>query len=242
MDRGEAEAKAAAKAVRDAEGFVADGPDKPLLGLYFADARRGWVVGAYGLALATDDGGKSWRSIAHRLDNPSGKHLNDIRPDGLGALVIAGEQGALFRSEVAVSGGDPGLAPTDVRFVAVKTPYTGSYFGTVESRAGELVAYGLRGNAYRLVEPGASWQKVELGQTATVTAGARLADGAVVLADETGRVLLSRDGAAKFTALASGGSRSFTAVAQAPDGALVLAGAGGMTRLAPDILTAEDKK
>lgn len=241
-DQGEAEVKAAANAVRDAERFVGEGPDKPLLGLYFADASRGWVVGAYGLALATDDGGRSWRSITHRLDNPAGKHLNDIGSDSRGALVIAGEQGALFRSDAPVSRADAGVAPAEVSFVAVKTPYTGSYFGTVESRGGELVAYGLRGNAYRLVESGTRWQKVELGQAATVTAGARLADGAVVLADETGRVMLSHDGAANFAALASGGSRSFTAIAQALDGALVLAGAGGMTRLAPDILTAEDKK
>jgi hypothetical protein len=38
---------------REAEGLVQDGPDKPFLGLHFADAKRGWVVGAYGLALAT---------------------------------------------------------------------------------------------------------------------------------------------------------------------------------------------
>ena len=46
-------AAGAEKAKRNAEAMVADGPDKPFLGLFFRDADHGWAVGAYGLALAT---------------------------------------------------------------------------------------------------------------------------------------------------------------------------------------------
>ena len=227
---GVAQADAAAgRLLRDAERLVADGPDKPLLGLHFIDERRGWVVGAYGLALATDDGGQSWHSIMRRFENPAGKHLYDIR-EGEGGLVIAGEQGVLLRSG---NGGDS--------FAAVPTPYAGTYFGTV-SAAGRMLAYGLRGNVYRRVEGAADWQKLDPGLPVTVTAGIELADHSIALADQAGRVLRSSDGGMRFTAVPASGSRSITGLAQAGDGALILSGMGGMTRIEPDAIAMETKR
>src|SRR5690606_33173407 len=43
--------------------LVADGPDKPFLDIQFSDARHGVAVGAYGLAIRTADGGRSWQSF-----------------------------------------------------------------------------------------------------------------------------------------------------------------------------------
>ena len=49
------------KELAEAERLVADGPDKPFLDVHFFDENRGLVVGAYGLAFVTDDGGKRWQ-------------------------------------------------------------------------------------------------------------------------------------------------------------------------------------
>lgn len=225
----EARQQAAQRLVREAGGLVADGPDKPLLGLHFEDERHGRVVGAYGLALATDDGGASWYSLVTRIDNRGGKHLYDIRRAG-DEFVIAGEQGTLLRADAR--GG---------HFAAVATPYAGTWFGTLAGAGGDLVAYGLRGNVYRRGEGWTSWEKVDAGAPVTLTAGLALADGSLVLADATGRVLRSRDGGRHFSALAAGAARSFTGMAQAGDGALVLSGPGGMTRIEPVALAAADQ-
>ena len=56
-------------ALKSAERLISDGPDKPLLDLLVFDARRAMVVGAYGMALATEDGGTTWTPWRSRLDH-----------------------------------------------------------------------------------------------------------------------------------------------------------------------------
>jgi len=208
----------APRRIADAQRLVAEGPDKPLLDVAFADASHGIAVGAFGLALRTADGGRSWQSIRSHLPNPQGRHLYDVAIDG-NVMLIAGEQGALFRS---TDGGD--------HFEAVTTPYAGSFFGVLPGPGGELLVYGLRGNVFHSTDAGASWTRVELGQPITVTAGLRLADGRVVLVDETGRVLGSSDGGASFQPQAVARPFTFTGAVESGSGRLVLAGARGLTR------------
>ena len=218
----------AAAALRSAEFLVNDGPDKPFLGVRFADARHGYVVGAYGLALATADGGRSWQSLVGRIPNPRGKHL--YRVDIAGErLLIAGEQGALLRS---VDGG--------AHFATLRTPYAGTFFGALELGDDALLAYGLRGNVWR--GDGASWAQVELAQPVTLTAGLKLADGSVLLADESGRLLRGDAAASRFTALAASLPTGLTGMVQAADDALVVSGTRGLSRVEPATLTAEAKK
>ena len=82
--------------IAQAQQLVDDGPDKPMLDLLFLDAKNGLVVGAYGLAFVTHDGGLSWQSIRSRIDNPNGLHLYSIERVGAD-LFVAGEQGTLLR-------------------------------------------------------------------------------------------------------------------------------------------------
>lgn len=214
---------------RNAEQLLADGPDKPFLGVYFADARRGWVVGAYGLAFATDDGGKHWQSIIPQVENPKLRHLYSIQAVG-GKIFFTGEQGTL-------------LASSDGRkFAAMKTPYAGTYFGMVGAAGNELVIYGLRGNVYRSDDGGNRWDKVDLGLPVTVTAGLRLANGDLLLADETGRVLASRDAGKSFKPVAVPKPSYFSGMAQTADGAIVLSGVRGMARIDAVSLKTESKQ
>ncbi|WP_051278008.1 YCF48-related protein [Solimonas flava] len=204
---------------RNAERLVEDGPDKPLLGLYFADARHGLVVGAYGLALQTDDGGKSWRSIIGRFANPRGLHLYAITPIANGFLVAA-EQGNVFLS-----------TDGDSYFALLKSAYPGTYFGALALDGEHVLAFGLRGNAWAYGLPDQSWTHVALPDAATLTAGLKLPGGDVVLADEGGRLFRLRGGAASAVALQGAAAGGISGMTRTTDGALVLASIRGPLRV-----------
>lgn len=166
-----------AKAIRDAEQLVADGPDKPLLDVLLFDERRAWVVGAYGLALATEDGGASWSSWAERLDNPKAQHLYALRKRGE-TVLLAGEQGLLLLSR---DGGQT--------FQRLESPYRGSWFTAELSDDRTWVVAGLRGNAWRSVDGGASWAALPAPPGASITASTVTSDGKLLLASQAGFVM-----------------------------------------------------
>lgn len=204
----------------EAQSLVGDGPDKPFLNLHFFDAQRGIVIGAYGLAFATDDGGRSWKSISARLENPSALHLYDII-DLEGSLFIVGEQGLILRS---TDGGES--------FLALKTPASGTLFGVLATGPSNLIAFGLRGKAYRSDDLGESWMPLPNHQSETLTAGARLSDGQLVLADESGTLQLSRDDGKNFQTLSLPESGFLTGIAELPDGQLAVSSTNGVIRVA----------
>ncbi|CAG4882745.1 conserved protein of unknown function [Georgfuchsia toluolica] len=205
----------------DAERLVADGPDKPFLDLWFRNEEEGFVVGAYGLILATTDGGKTWRSWQHHLDNSQGHHLYSIDVVG-NDIYIAGEAGALFHST------DAGES-----FSEVKTPYSGSYFGVRHLAGGGVIAFGLRGNIYQSMDGKGGWQKISTNDESALNAATFLDDGSIILVDQGGRVLRSRDGGRSFQAEPVRQGFPLTGAVQAADGAMVLAGLGGVVRSAP---------
>jgi len=204
--------------VGNAEHLVADGPDKPFFGLYFADAKHGWVVGAYGLALHTSDGGASWQSLMGRFDNAKGRHLYSILPLQ-DKLYLLGEQGAVFRS---VNGG--------AAFEELTTPSRGTYFGAVACGTNCLLAYGLRGNANRSVDGGQSWQAVKL-PPASLTAGLALGERSVLLANEAGQLLLSRDAGDTFKEVSQLPAGSMVSLLQYSNELLLAAGIRNMTSI-----------
>jgi photosystem II stability/assembly factor-like uncharacterized protein len=198
----------------DAANLAAQALDKPFLDVWFENEKSGFVVGAFNLILHTDDGGASWQPWMDRMDNPKGLHLNAIRPVGQ-ELYIVGEQGLVRR-----------LAKGDARFEAVATPYQGSYFGVL-GRAGALIVFGLRGNAFRSVDGGRHWQPVATGVRVGLNTGLALPDGRLGLVSQGGQILLSADDGASFAPLrqAAPGPTSAAVVAA---GQLVLAGARGV--------------
>ncbi|MGV8919669.1 MAG: WD40/YVTN/BNR-like repeat-containing protein [Pseudomonas sp.] len=203
-----------------AQQLVADGADKPFLAVYFADQQHGLVVGAYGLAMLTEDAGEHWRSVGSELDNAGGMHLYAILGDPQG-VVIVGEQGTLLRGTAL---GQP--------FSRVPSPYHGTWFGAVRMAPGHDLIFGLKGNAYRL-EEGSQWQPVATAEPSSLTAGKQLADGSLVVVSEGGRVLRSTDQGRHFQALATSelDGSTITDVTQTTDGALVLTGPRGVKRL-----------
>lgn len=207
------------KARAYAKMLRADGPDKPLLALHFDDARRGLVTGAYNLALETEDGGRSWTPVSPRLPNPRQLHLYGIHVvDGGATTLIAGEQGLLLRS-------DDGRRS----FTAVPTPYKGTWFGVLSDAEGGWLLYGLRGTVYRSTDRGASWAAVPSGASSSVTAGRRLHDGRVVLATQTGELLLPT-GQGGYAPAGAAVPAAIADLAEAADGSLALATLRGPMR------------
>lgn len=165
------------KAVKDAEQLVADGPDKPLLDVLLIDERRAWVVGAYGLALVTEDGGATWSSWAERLDNPKTQHLYAVRKRG-NAVLLVGEQGLLMLSR---DGGQT--------FKRLESPYRGSWFTAELIDESTFVVAGLRGSAWRSADGGVSWVALPAPPGASITASAVAPDGRLLLASQAGFVM-----------------------------------------------------
>ena len=205
-------------AVRTAAMRLAgQGADQPLLDVWFDNERSGFVVGAFNLIFHTDDGGASWQPWLERVANPNSYHLNAIRTIA-GDTLIAGEQGTLLK-----------LSQDRSRFVALPTPYQGSWFG-ITGGPGVLLAYGLRGNAFRSVDGGISWTRADTGVRVGLTAATVLPDGRLLLVSQAGQVLISADRGASFQPLRQAPSGPAFAVA-APDGHnIVLGGLRGLRR------------
>lgn len=204
-----ARASGDAAALKSAERLQADGPDKPLLDVLLLDAQRIWVVGAYGLALASDDGGQRFASVSARLPNPKELHLYAARAQG-DTLLLAGEQGLILRS---IDGGQ--------RFTRLDVPYKGSFFTAELGAGGSITLAGLRGNAWRSNDGGLTWAQLPCPVPAAITASLPLADGRVLWASQAGLVLAEADGAL----------RPLPAPPQPPINALVQAASGQVLAL-----------
>jgi photosystem II stability/assembly factor-like uncharacterized protein len=175
----------ATRVLPEVKRLVEPGPDQPFLDVWFDNEQTGYVVGSFNLIFRTTDGGKSWEPLYHRTENPEGLHLYGIRGIG-GELYIAGERGLLLHLDRSTG-----------RFSALTSPYKGTYFGIV-GKPGTLVAYGLRGNAFRSHDAGKTWEKSETGITTGITSGTLLPDGRFVLVSQGGQILVSADDARTF--------------------------------------------
>lgn len=172
-----AKASGDAAALKSADRLLTDGPDKPLLDLLVFDAKRVLVVGAYGIALLTEDGGATWNSWRARLDNPKELHLYAVRQRG-SRIVIAGEQGLVLQSL------DAGAS-----FKRIATPYAGSFFTAELPDDKSIVLAGLRGNAWRSADAGAKWVQLASPVPVSITASAISADGELLFANQAGMIL-----------------------------------------------------
>jgi len=193
---------------------VVQGPDKPFLDVWFADERTGYAVGAFNLVVHTADGGRTWESLSGRTDNPKQYNLHAIRPMG-GSLFIAGEAGLLLK-----------LDSQSQRFRAIATPYNGSFFGLAD--AGDaLLLFGLRGNALRSIDGGATWARVDARLPASIVATAQSAGGRLYLADASGRIAASHDGGRTFAPVTTQPALPVTGLVDVGNGLIAIVGPRG---------------
>ncbi|GAB3628353.1 Ycf48-like protein [Pandoraea terrae] len=170
-------------------GAPATNAGDPILDVYFADETNGFVVGAFGLMLRTGDGGKTWERWEQHVPNSEGSHLYGIRAVG-DALYIVGERGAIFVSTDRAE-----------HFIAVKSPYEGSFFGLTGVPGNGVLVFGLRGHAFVSRDRGQSWSEIKTGSGNAWTGAAMLDDKRVVMVSQAGEIVRSEDGGRRFEAV-----------------------------------------
>ncbi|MCA0936917.1 hypothetical protein LCL85_15350 [Vibrio alginolyticus] len=164
-------------AVATAQRFVEDGADKPLLDMLLLGREHLVVIGAYGLAFESRDGGQTWQSWLDRIDNPMGMHLYSIRQAGA-RILVGGEQGFIALST------DHGQS-----FKTLTSPYEGSFFTAQLIQQQGMVLAGLRGNAFISLDNGIQWSKLSVPVPASISASALTASGQIFFANQAGMVL-----------------------------------------------------
>ncbi|CAI8905826.1 WD40/YVTN/BNR-like repeat-containing protein [Pseudomonas sp. IT-P218] len=173
--------------VDQAERLIKDGPDKPFLALQVEDTQNVTIVGAFGYALRTVDGGKHWLSLDPELKNPMGLHYYGIVKT-LEGLLLVGEQGIVQRQ-------------TTVDQFHAENLSEGTLFGVMSVGNQAFIAYGLRGKVLCSVDNGKTWNSVNSGIEASIQAGTVLSDGAIILVAENGQMISSYNRGSTFSLL-----------------------------------------
>ena len=191
--------------------------DVQLNAVSFADARRGWAAGHWGVVLHTEDGGETWavQRQAPQEDRPLfGVHFFDSQHGiavGLWSLVLMTGDGGKTWKPVTLPLPE-GAKKADLNL-----------YGLFATPKGEVYATSERGTLVRSTDRGQTWSYVATGYKGSFWTGTGLADGSVVVAGLRGTVYRSADGVAGWTKVDSGASTSIVGIATGAQGGSVVA-------------------
>ena len=186
----------------------------PLLDVLFLDARRGFAVGAYSLALSTTDGA-NWQPMTvaaadaaddDEIDEPKPKNAandkstkSDKQTFSSDELKV-GQEAMPHLNAIAKTGsgalfivGERGSAfrsrDNGATWQRLQLPYDGSMFGVIGYDADRVLAFGLRGHVYESSDLGDHWQAVSTETQLSLMGGAALPNGGAVIVGANGIVL-----------------------------------------------------
>ncbi len=214
----------AAFALRRANHFVEEGPDKPFLTLLVFSSQKVMVFGAYRLAMITTDGGRTWADWSLHIYDRLSHNIYEANKIGLN-IYLVGEAGLVFRS---TDNGNTFLPLTPASDVTL--------LGIVGTNPDSLVVFGVAGAAFRSTDQGKSWVPLNVATEDDITAGCILESGAILLVSETGAFLLSKDNGATFQTVPGVQPISTFDVIEVPDNELVVVGGAGVTIFSAAIL------
>ncbi|NQD95742.1 glycosyl hydrolase, partial [Pseudomonas sp. CrR25] len=75
-----------------------------------------------------------------------------------------------------------------------------------------------------------SWRRIETGVEVALSSGARLNDGSLLLASQSGELLISRDQGRSFRHVPDSAGATLAGLVVAPDGSLTRVGLSGLSR------------
>lgn len=208
-----------------ARHFLGDGPDKPFLTLWAFDPQHVVVFGAYRLAMQTTDGGKTWQDWSLHIADPLSHNIYDAASVGH-ALFLAVETGLVFRST------DAGES-----FVPAGQPASATLFGAVDAGDGDVLVFGVAGQAFVGSQDGSNWRPLAIGRGANLTCAMTMANDELAVAGEDGSLYISRNHAESFSLVAGSLPMAIAGLAQAADGSLIAVGSGGVIRLSSKMLS-----
>ncbi|MAB98448.1 MAG: hypothetical protein CMK71_10320 [Pseudomonadaceae bacterium] len=203
-------------ALDDAKAGIIAGPSRPLLDVWFRNSNEGWAVGAYGMAVHTMDGGKSWTFLGN-LKNPERLHLNTVLELQDGTILIAGEGGKLYRS---MDGGH--------NWQALNTFTRNSIYKLFQLQDGRVYALGFGGTLFMSRDRGQNWLRIETSLPVSFYGTNQLTDGSLIVVGQGGMVLHSRDGM-HFKHWQVPNKASLLGVTQVSDTQLAFIGSAGLT-------------
>lgn len=178
----------------------------PFLDIWMGEGGEGFLAGAFGVLLRTGDGGKTWEPWIERTDNNSRMHLYALEQGPEGVLYLAGEQGLVMRYDREMT-----------RFTAIEMPYNGTFFG-LKAAGANLIAYGLRGNAFVSADGARTWKPLALGSEASVVSTLADSTGRLIFVTQAGEVLVSKDDGKHVTELSiTPGGEVLSAAMVAPE-------------------------
>lgn len=183
-----------------------------IMDLHFFDAHRGIAVGAYGLALYTEDGGANWDDGEI---NEEEWHNNAVLDAGDDQVMVAGETGFAYRS---FDGGET--------WETLDLPYAGSMFGLVAGHDGCIDLFGLRGHVQETCDFGESWEELKSKSQSSISGAVHFGDK-IILVGNSG-VILVREGDGSLKAEFHSSGADFAAIAAYGDGRFLLVGEDGV--------------
>lgn len=139
-------------ALEEAQTEIAEGPNRPLLDVWFSSEEIGYASGAFGYLFRTTDGGERWEDISLSVSNPERLHLYTIQGWSDGTLLALGEFGLTLRSE------DAGET-----WNTVDLGYEGTLFSVRRGfTEDDAFIVGLRSNVFYSADRGLNWTRQTL--------------------------------------------------------------------------------
>lgn len=184
-----------------------------LTAVSFADAKRGWAVGHWGVVLATSDGGETW--ALQRSDLETDRPLFSVQAldaehvvaVGLWSLVLTSSDAGKNWQEQALDV-PAGAKRADLNLFSLFTDAQGRLFAAAE-----------RGMLLRSDDRGQHWTYLASGYKGSFWTGASPAPGVLIAAGLRGSIYRSADDGKTWHRIESGSTASITA-------ALLLKGEG----------------
>jgi len=230
----------------------------PLLGVMFTDIKHGYAVGAYSVALKTDDGGATWTPMTvakpkaggdeDEIDKPAKaqpKGKNDHGETFSKEELTLGQEATPHLNAIAHTGsgallivGERGSAfrsrDAGATWQRLQLPYDGSMFGVIGYEADHVLAYGLRGHVYESSDLGDHWKQLDTGTELSLMGGTALANGGSAIVGANGVVLVRAGAGAVLKSYVYQSMGTIASVLPLGDsGALLLAGENGVSVFEP---------
>ena len=232
----------------------------PLLSVLFTSAQHGFAVGAYSLALRTDDGGAHWQPMivaAAAAKKDTGAKNDDAIDDddtapakGNGKMTFSdkelkiGEEATPHLNAIARTGsgaliivGERGSAfqsrDDGTTWKRTQLPYDGSMFGVIGYENDHVLAYGLRGHVYESGDLGTQWAEVETNTELSLMGGAALPDGGAVIVGANGIVLARLHGHDQLHGFIDTPAGIIAATLPLSSDTLLIAGENGLSTFQP---------
>jgi photosystem II stability/assembly factor-like uncharacterized protein len=231
----------------------------PLLSVLFTTAQHGFAVGAYSLALRTDDGGASWKPMIVAMPvakKDAGSKSDDDIDDAdapakdNGKMTFSakdlkiGEEASPHLNAIARTGsgaliivGERGSAfqsrDDGATWKRIQLPYDGSMFGVIGYENDHVLAYGLRGHVYESADLGTHWAEVETNTELSLMGGAALPDGGAVIVGANGIVLARLHGHDQLHGFIDTPAGIIAAALPISSDTLLIAGENGISTFRP---------